>query len=528
MPDERQPGEESGQEEAGADRRGEAAAMLASAGVGLLLAGVGALAMRQRLWWATWVLWGAGGAALIAAAALRPRRVVAFLRGRGVRHGSNTALLVMLVVAIAVLIVYVASRHHRRFDLTRTQANTLSPQTRKILRGLKQPVRITAFYRQGLGGFQEMQDLLSEYRYASPRVKTRMIDPDANPSLARQYGVTSYSTTIVEAGGQKQELSVATEQELTTAVLKLTRARKKKIYFIQGSGEHDPDSFEPDGYSTAREALIALNYEVQKLPLPTQVPGDCDVLVIAGPRSEFDARETDAVSRYLDDGGKALIMVDPEAQQGVSLAGLLEPRGVTPLPDVVVEPSMNFFGDAASVTVMDFAYHDITRPFIRGRALLAVFVLVRAFELEQHPRLNGQDLVRTSADSWLETNFRGTIGRGAGERRGPFTIAAVVTGAPSAAAAPGPTRPNTRLVVFGDSDFAANAVIANGVNKDLFVNSVGWLAESEELISIQPKGTQASPLLLTQMQQRLVFLIAVVAMPLVPLVVGVVVWWRRR
>ena len=506
--------------------------MLVSAGVGLLLAGAAVLMIRHRLWWPVYALWGAGSAALIASAALRPRQIIAVLTGRGVRYGSNTALLIVLVIAIAVLANYLAGRHHKRFDLTRTQVNTLSPQTKKILRGLKQPVKIFAFYSQTAGGYQEMQDLLQEYQYGSREVKAQMVDPEANPGLARQYGVTSYPTTIVEAGNQREELYAASEQEITRTLLKLTQAKRKKVYFVQGHGEHDIDSGEPDGYSTIKGALTALNYAVEKLMLPgkAQIPADCDALVIAGPKTPFDPRETAAVQVYLNSGGKALIMVDPDAQ-GISLAELLEPWGLKPLPYVVVEPNFNFFGDASSVTVIDFAYHDITRPFIRGRALIPVFVLVRAFERTEttEPQLSVQDLLRTSGESWLETNFKGTINRSSAEKRGPFTIGAVVTrGASPEPSDEGSRQARTRMVVFGDSDFAANGIVANGVNKDLFVNSVGWLAESEELISIQPKEPERSPVLLTALQQRIVFFLCLIAVPLASIVVGAVVWWRRR
>jgi ABC-type uncharacterized transport system involved in gliding motility auxiliary subunit len=529
MPDERISTTDREHQQASGDRLAEAAGMLASAGVGLLLGGCAVFVMRQRLWWPVYAMWGAGVAALVAALALQPRRALALLRGRGVRYGSNTALLIVLVIAIAAFVNYIAGRHHKRFDLTRAQANTLSPQTIRILKGLRQPITISAFYRQGDPGYQGIRDLLQEYRYGSRRVKTQLIDPDVSPAVARQYGVTGEATTIVEGAGQKEEVYAAGEQEITRAILKLTRPRKKKVYFVQGHGEHDIDSGEGDGYSTASGALASLNYEVDKLLLPgkEQIPGDCDVLVVAGPRTQFDPREIEAIKAYLYRGGKALVMVDPDPQ-GISLAEILELWGVKPLPDVVVEPSLNLFGDAASVTVMDFAMHDITRPFLRGRALLAVFVLVRAFDLEPKQGIDVQDLIRTSPQSWLESDFTGTISPDRRERRGPLTIGAVVTGGEPAGSAGTARQPTTRMVVFGDSDFVANSVIQNGINKDLFLNSVGWLAESEELISIQPKEPESSPLMLTLSGQRAVFVIALIAMPLLPIIVGGIMSWRRR
>jgi hypothetical protein len=517
------------------------AGTLASAGIGFLLASVGVLLIRGRLAWPVYALWGAGGAALVAAAVLGRREVLAALRARGVRSGANTALVVMLALGIAVLVNYLAVRHHKRWDFTRTRAHTLSPQSLKLLRGLQQQVEIVAFYSEEKdpGGYQSMRDLLQEYDYASRRVDARVVDPDTSPGLARQYNVTSYFITVVSSGDRKEELSFADEQDITGAVLRLTRSRRERVYLVQGNGEHDLEGQELDGYGNIKQALNALSYDVQRLWLTQQgvVPDDCDVLVIAGPRRRYDSRELTAVNQYLERGGKALIMVDP-APEGEPLAELLEPRGLKPLAGIVVEPKWNFLGDASSVTVADFEPSDITRPFARGaRSFVAVFVLARAFEHEDAPPgVEVRDLVRTSLDSWLERDFRGQIRRNSGEKRGPFTIAATVTGSPEPEPGnePRPRRAGrassaqSRLVVFGDSDFAANGLIANGINKDLFVNAVGWLAQAGERISVQPKEPEQAFMLLTPAQWRVVFALSLIIMPLAAIVAGAVVWWRRR
>jgi ABC-type uncharacterized transport system involved in gliding motility auxiliary subunit len=509
------------------------AGTFASAGVGLLLAGTGVAVMRG-LAWPAYALWGVGAAALLAAIVMRRREVVAALRGRGVRYGSNTAVLVAAALGIAVLANYLAVRHHQRWDLTRTRAHTLSPQTRKLLRGLEQPLEIIAFYSQerDRGGYQQVRDLLREYERGSRQVQVRVIDPDLSPGPARRYGVTDYETTIIRAGERKEQLSFAGEQEITSAILRLTRSKRQQVYFVQGNGEHDFEGQDPDGCGSAKEALTALGYQIAGLSLmeKDRVPADCDVLVIAGPRQRYGLRELAAINAYLDGGGAALVMVDPEPQ-GEALEGILRPRGLTPLPGIVVEPTWNLLGDASSVTVSKFEPGDITRPFARGgRTFVAVFVLARAFERDhEQSEFDLRDLVRTSDDSWIESDFRGTIRKSPREPGGPLTIAATVTARPpSAGEKPDSRQPQPRLVVFGDSDFVANDLIANGVNKDLFVNAIGWLARAGEFISIQPKPREQAPILLTPTQTRIVFVLSLIVMPLAAIVVGAVVWWRRR
>lgn len=463
---------------------------------------------------------------MLIAAAFRPRQVLGALRLRKTRLGANTAAMLALFLALMVLANYVAARHQSRLDLTESKTHTLSPQTTKIVRALKKDVGITAYYSQRrsyMRDYQRTEDMLNSYRAESRRVKAEIVDMDLEPSRALREGIQSVGTTVVKSDGRKEELFSPTEADLTSAILKVTREKKNKVYFLVGHGEHDPTSHGEESYSGMKRALERLQYEVQTLNLSVRggAPDDCDVLVVAGPRSPLHPKEEQAIRKYLEASGKALILLDPEPSPG--LAGLIREWGIEPLPDIVVEPELNFFGDASTVIVSQYEYHDIVRPFTTGRALACTFVLARGLKAVE-PAPEGvmvTDLFKTSPESWLEKDFKGTVKPDPGEPKGPFTLGAVATSTRG--------KEKTRIVVIGDSDFAQDAYTPlNEGNSNLFLNSLNWLAEEEELISIEPKSPDARPVTLTATQVRLTFFLTVMAIPLLFLAAGAVVWWRRR
>jgi ABC-type uncharacterized transport system involved in gliding motility auxiliary subunit len=374
--------------------------------------------------------------------------------------------------------------------------------------------------------YASMKDLLDECKYSSGKLEVRMVDVDREPAVADRFAVTSVPMIVVERGARKEELYRIEEQEVTSAILKVSRRNKKRIYFLVGHGEHDPSAVGDDSYSMVRRGLEELNYEVKTLNLAAQgnVPNDCAVLVVGGPKKPLLPQEEKSLAGYLSRGGKALVLIDPDPSP--DLSNIVKPWGLQGKKGVVVEPSLNIFGDAASVAVQRFGSHDIVRPFTGGRTFLTFFVMARALKrTEKTPQdMTVTELFSTSADSWLESKFTGTVRRDPREEGGPFLLGAVVGPTVSGERAKG----KPRIVVIGDSDFAADAYVGNAGNGALFLNAANWLAEEEELIGIPPRREEAPPVVMTPQQLRKVMLLTVFSMPLLVLIAGTWVWSRRR
>ncbi len=467
--------------------------------------------------------------------------------GRQARFGTLAAASVLVVLAILVAINYLGTRHNKRWDLTAAKQFSLSDQTRKVLQDLKQPVHIKVFARSD--DFQRFHDRLDEYAYASKQVSVEYLDPEKHPAFAQQYGITALGTTVFEYAGRNEKTTSDTEQDMTNALIKVVQGKQPKVYFLQGHGEKDTASSDRGGFSAINQALTSDNFLVDKLVLAqqTSVPADADVLIIAGPKTDLLPPEIDMLKAYLAKGGKLFVMLDPVLKAGApqltGLEGLLENWGIQADNDVVLDVSGmgRLLGTDESVPVVaTYPPHAITENF----NLLTAYPLARSMTPIEGGS-NGhtaQRILETSRSSWGETNLKGlTSGQPAklddDDKKGPVPIGAAVSAAATDAAAKPDQKPadgqndkqrETRLVAIGDSDFASNAALGVQGNRDLFLNTVNWLAQQENLISIRPRDAEDRRITLTAEQERRIFFLTVVIVPGLILLAGVQTWWRRR
>ncbi|MCS7253215.1 MAG: Gldg family protein [Armatimonadota bacterium] len=494
-------------------------------GLALILSGITVkTAWRHaKFEWLWIVITSVGVCSFIVAFAVNYESILSFLLTRRGRMGTNALISALLMAAIVVMVGWIGDRHHIRLDWTRTKRHTLSPQTLKILKGLKKKITIVGFYRRDSFEFERIRDLLESYEDASPNIRAMVVDLRDNPLLAEKYGVTSTSTVVFECEGKREVVSFGSEQEFTSAILKLTRERKKKIYFVQGHGEHSYSSYDDEGYSRVKDFLEKLEYKVEGLELmrKQQVPKDCDVLVIAGPQKPFMPEEIEALKRYLKGGGKALIMLDPKS---ADMNEVLEEYGVGVKSGYVFD-IVTLARDPRVLLITNFEHHDITRPFMKARAnalLLAECAALKKSE-KTPTGYTVTELLKTTSEAWLKMELTENIAPTREDERGPFTLALAV--APSSTA---DGEKKTRLVLIGDSDFASNQFVPAFYNADFFLNTINWLAQEEELVEIKPREEPPDTFMPTGRQQLFVFLWSVIVLPLVVLMAGIGVWLSRR
>jgi len=466
--------------------------------------------------------------------------------GRQARFGSLAIGTAAVVLAILVSINYLGSRHNKRWDLTAAKQFSLSDQTKKVLQGLQKPVQVRVFARSE--DFDRFRERLDEYRYQSKQVSVEYIDVERKPGLAGQFGVQQIGTVVFEYDGRTERVTSDGEQELTNGLIKVIQGRQQKAYFVQGHGERGPEDSERRGYSTIASALGSDNFAQASLVLAQQneVPADATVLIVAGPRTDFFPGEIDMLKAYLARGGKILFLLDPpekaDAAELTGVAAFLKEWGIEIGRDVVVDVSGmgRLLGTDASVPVAaKYEGHPITERF----NLITAYPLARSVSAIT-AGVNGrfaQNLVDTSASSWSESDIKGLLTTGQverqldkGDKAGPISLAAAVSAPVTSAPLADPAKkddqpkPESRIVVFGDSDFASNGYLGVPGNRDLFLNSVNWLAQQENLISIRPRDPEDRRIVLTADQERRIFWLTVFIIPGLILVAGIQTWWRRR
>jgi ABC-type uncharacterized transport system involved in gliding motility auxiliary subunit len=464
-----------------------------------------------------------------------------WMRSRSARQGSNVTLASVGVIGLLIVGNWYANRHSPQWDLTAAKRYTLSDQTVKILNKLDKDVTVIAFFpsQQQDSFTRGTKDLLQLYARRSPHIKLQFVDPEVNPGAAQQYNITSYPVTIFQQGDRKEQTTGLTEQDFTSTLLKLSQTEQKKVYFLQGHQERDIGSTAQNGYSAAVDGLKKENYVVDTLSLITtgKVPDDAAVVIIAGPRAPLLDPEKQALDDYLNNrGGHVLLLTEP--RQDVGLQPLLDKWYVQLDNDIVVDPGRNYIGDPLSPAPIPQTGHRISTS-------LPDVLMPGARSVTIKPGA-GSDfaiapLLKTTDRAWGETDFSSAAKFDQGvDVAGPLTLAVAVNqtdptqginpaATPTPATQSTPSKPKGRLVVVGDTEFASNTYFSQVLgNHDFLINSVDWLAEDEDLISIRATPQNNPPVVLTNQSQVMVFYTSVVFIPAAVLLAGAVVWWQRR
>lgn len=469
-----------------------------------------------------------------------------WLKARQTKYTGYVTLYIAIVLAALVVVNYLANRHNKSYDATANKRFSLSEQTEKVVKGLQHDAKITYFAQTSR--FTEARDLLDRYDNLSPRLSVEYIDPDKKPQLARAAGVRSYGTILVEAAGRREEAKSLTEEEVTNALIRALKGGTKKACIVQGSGEHSIEESGRTGYSSFKEILEKNNYTTQKISLleKPEVPSDCTVLIVGGPRFDYVEPAVEAIKKYVEGGGSALIMLDPPVKFGqediaenAALVKLLESWGVVLNKDLVLDTSGigSLFGLSEVVPlVSDYEFHAIVRDM---REVATAFPLSRSLETKSADGVTVDKLFKTSANSFSTTELNSAQIRidPKKNKQGPFTLAAAGTITAKGATAnstenkAGEEKKNAkqgRFVVVGSSGWVANNILRFNGNRDLALNMINWLSADEDLISIRPKEPEDRRLTLTRQQMARILYGSVIGLPLVIIAAGLSVWWRRR
>jgi ABC-type uncharacterized transport system involved in gliding motility auxiliary subunit len=406
------------------------------------------------------------------------------------------ALLVPALLGIFLVGQAILNRRLLRVDLTPERRYTLSDHARQILDGLPADVHVIAFLRSQDPRNPLIEDLLRQAAARSPRLRIETLDVNRSPALASRYGVDSYGALVVESDGRRRVLSNPREDVLLAALLQVTRQQRKTVGWVVGHGEGDLNSTDRrDGFSTARSSLEQEYYEVRPVALlGDEVPVETAVLVIAGPEKDFLADELATLDRYLQRPGHLLVLLDP--LRAPELAAFLVRYGLALPPDVIIDPQARLYGGEPFTLQVQIERGD--HPILGALDTPPLFSLTRSVEPlgDDAHTTAAVPFLRSSAASWATTDT-GVLRTGAPafvaarDRPGPVTIGLEV--AFRTLTPPGAPAQQGRLIAYGNSRFANNFFIEFLGNKDLFVNTVHWLARDPESMSRRPHQQELGP-----------------------------------
>ena len=468
----------------------------------------------------------------------------------------NAFAAVMLALVLAQMIGFVALRNPIRLNLSGRTYYDLSDRTLNLLDELEEQVDVIVFFQEEHQLYEDIENLLEEYQYHSRNIRVEWVDPARDLSrtekLANQYGLTEAQVVVFDMGDRSKVVnqtalagytlgdgrseptleSFKGEQAFSSAIYGLMQGEVPMVYFLVGHGERRISDFDQmSGYSKIGINVLRDNLEAQELMLSEekQIPDDAATLVIAGPDKKMDSVEVEMIEDYLDRGGRVLLLIDALKETG--LEPLVRRWGIELRDDIVVDPENTLRG--SDVHVRRYNAH----PICMEMDSIIQFILPRSIE----PMVNGDNgasaedrpvvvpLFYTSDKSWSETQVEESTAQfdeNTGDKRGPFSLGVAVERGATQEVLDVQIKPS-RMVVFGDSDFASNSGLVGG-NTDLFMSALNWLLDREELIAIAPKPVEEVRLSLSQKQLRGLVWINVAGIPAVAMVLGLLVWFVRR
>jgi ABC-2 type transport system permease protein len=526
-------------------------AILALAAAALLLGGLGA----SHLWDETksnilfFAAWCAAILTLFTLALHLPLRIP----GPRYRALVFNALLACAAAVVAVLANIAAFNHEVHLDLSREGANTPPVQLESVLGGLKTDVSLIYFYNRADENAQKAKDLLTIAARQNRHFRFEAVDLDKEPAKAREFGIRAYNTALLLAEDRRVVVENTSDlAQVAYAALRVLKRHVDIVCFVTGHGEtvaEGPPHFhyshaetqksdevpgagdilqgERDGLDRLELGVTSLGYTIRTITPTTlsSVPPDCTVVAEIGPRRAYAPGEAGLLSDYLARGGRLLVMIDPTFPLGPELGGLLGKVGLSSDQAVVIDPLNHYGSDGDKVAVPYYPPHPITR----GLAL-TIFPEARPIRVSAPPAgITTSILASSSKDSFLRPAQQSA---GTGDAasnsapRGAATLAVALEGRwPDA---PAGSNKRFRLVLVGDSNFAANSYFPYVSNGELAVGMIRWLANDEERPAAKPKTFALDQVILTRDQMRNIFAMVEIALPLSVVLFGGVVLWRRR
>jgi ABC-type uncharacterized transport system involved in gliding motility auxiliary subunit len=456
-----------------------------------------------------------------------------YSRARQTKFLLFTSAYVLVALAIVTVANVLADRYNKTHDFTANKRYSLSDQTAKIVKNLKQPVTITYFDKPDR--FSQAKDQLDQYANLSHQVHVEYIDTDKKPELARAAGIKTEGTALVQIGDRKEEAKSLTEEGITGAIIRDVKTATRTVCFVEGSGEHTIEDAERNGYSRFKELLATDAYESKSINLlqSAQVPPECTVLAIGGPDSDYMQPEVAAIKAYVENGGRALILLDPPLKMGRdqiadndALTGVLQTWGITAEKNLVLDPNPigQLMGIGPQVAlVQSYDSHAIVND-LSARRKITGFPITRSLEIKNGDKTTVEKLFESSDTSLATTKLDSpqVNPNDPKNTKGPMTIAA------AGSYTTGKENSQGRFVVVGSSSWATNGFLAFNGNRDLALNAINWLASDEDLISIRPKDPEDRRITLTQAQFNLIRICSQFLIPLLVVAAGITIWWRRR
>ena len=439
-------------------------------------------------------------------------------------------LFALLLLASAGAMGFLATRHAHVSDWSSSGRASLSAPSRAVLAKLDAPMDIISYANPQGDRRALIAGFVQRYQQVDRRISLRFVDPQMDPAKMRELGISVDGTLILHYKDREQRLSdELSESALTDAIERLIRGRDRIVAFVTGDGERTPG-----GHGNADLGIFMPQLEsrgMRAVPLNfaqvSGVPQHTDLVVLASPISALAPGAVQALVSYVQNGGNLLWLTDP-SNDDLGLKPLADVLGIRVLPGVLVDGAGSALGsqDPRLIALGDYPLQAITRGF----TLTTQFPQVSALAQVKQGEWAVTPFLRSSVQSWTEFHpidpskpSAIRFDANAGELKGPLDFGFALS-----RLSPSPDKSEQRVVVIGDGDFLSNAFLGQGGNRALGERIFNWMLGDDRLVDLPGRGTPPQLLQMSQSEFNLVFFAFLIALPLMLLLTGGLIVWRRR
>lgn len=459
---------------------------------------------------------------------LNPQRARELITGRQARYGSNVLVAFVAFLGIVIALNYIVSNHSIRWDLTEDAEHSLAVETLEVLNALPSTVQANAFFTADYPS-ETAANLLESFKFNSnSKFDYKFINPDSDPILAQQAGITLNGSVVLTMDNRSETLTFVSEQDIASALVRLSNPGERVVYFLTGHGEFDTSSADDAGLSQLTSTLASKNYTVKILNLLTTptIPSDALCLVIPGYTEDLSNLEIQAFQTYQDNGGSLVVWATPKILTNIGASPealaeyLSEKWGITLGLDMIVD--LNISNQPYLAFSTTYGRHPIVEKL---GTLATLFPYARSVTTSGNPEeISLTLLVSTSENSWAETELTGPGNNQVSPDEGKDLIGPV-----SIAYAGTKDTTGARIVVVGNAEFATNAYYLQYGNLDFAINAIDWASYQENLLNLTTKQSTTRTLITpTVMIRNILLLVSVVLLPGIVLAIGIIVWVQRR
>ena len=433
----------------------------------------------------------------------------------------------LILLALISTCAWLTQKYHYVFDWTRDNRNTLTETSRNVLQQLDDTLLMTALARNAASERQKIKRQIKKYLKFKPDIDFKFLDVDTQIVLAKELHLNNANQMRIDYQGRFEILDAISEAEITNALQRLSRQENPWVAFLSGHGERDPFNEDNHGYSTLKQTLETNGVEVQELNLlqTTVIPDNISVLVIAAPQAAYLEGEEKLILNYVEAGGNLLWLSDP-VDENPALPSLANKLGLSWIEGTIIDANQELrsilgIKHPAVVPVVEYQQHDITRS-LKNQTL---FPFASGLAIATQENWQAKPLFYSLPRAWSETSAlsgeNAVFDRVSGDTEGPLLMAASLSRTIA-------NETKQRIVLIGDSDFAANAYIGHGENLTLIVSIVQWLAHDDQRISLLP---YRPPDVAIEFSNTAIATLAasyLLIVPLAVLLIGVFIGIRRR